>query len=226
MGIFSHIYLVIPKIVLAFNLGMPNNESIAPNTARHTAWHAATDWDREIGMASKKKEAAQAPTDAIKVYKGFNADWTCRDYQFKVGETYVHSGAAKLCESGFHACEYPLDIFNYYPPTGQMAECELSGLDENREGDSKRAGKSITIKASISIPLLIAAAIEFTTSRCDPAAAKHTDEDQSASSATGDQSASSATGDQSASSATGNCCAAPTHSCRVHHHAGSHQLSS
>jgi hypothetical protein len=154
-------------------------------------------------MASKKKEAAQAPTDAIKVYKGFNADWTCRDYQFKVGETYTHVGTAKLCESGFHACEYPLDIFNYYPPTGQIAECELSGLDEKREGDSKRAGKSITIKASISIPLLIAAAIEFTTSRCDPATAKHTDEDQSASSATGDQSASSATGDQSASSATG-----------------------
>jgi cytoskeletal protein CcmA (bactofilin family) len=62
MGIFSHIYLAIPKIVLAFNLGMPNNESIAPNTARHTAWHAATDWDREIGMANQKYELLQDDT--------------------------------------------------------------------------------------------------------------------------------------------------------------------
>ena len=55
-------------------------------------------------------------SDAIKVYKGFNADWTCNpegvSYQYKVGETYTHDGDVKLCNSGFHACEYPLDIFN------------------------------------------------------------------------------------------------------------------
>ena len=142
-------------------------------------------------------------TDAIKVYKCFNADWTCRDYQFKLGETFVHEGAAELCNSGFHACEYPLDIFNYYPPTGQIAECELSGLDAKLGDDSKRAGNKISVKFSLTIPMLITAAIEYTTSKCIPANAKHSDADRSASSATGDSSASSATGYSSASSATG-----------------------
>jgi len=135
-------------------------------------------------------------TDSIKVYKGFNSDWTCRNYQFKVGETYIHDGVAKLCNSGFHACEYPLDIFNFYPPTGQIAECELSGLDNKKESEcSNRAGNKISIKLPLTIPMLISAAIEYTTSRCNPSYEKHSDGHQSASSATGYRSASSATGD-------------------------------
>ena len=140
----------------------------------------------------------------VKAYKGFNADWTCRGFQFEVGKTYTHDGGVQLCSSGFHACEYPLDIFGYYPPTGQMAEVTLTGVTSpEKTGDSKRAGKSITIKAALTIPLLVAAAIEYTVKRCDPVKAQHSTGDQSASSATGDRSASSATGDQSAASATG-----------------------
>ncbi|MGE5522608.1 MAG: hypothetical protein ACM3SS_02760, partial [Rhodospirillaceae bacterium] len=146
---------------------------------------------------SKKK-------DTLLAYKGFNADWTCRGFQYEVGKTYTHDGDAELCRSGFHACEYPLDIFYYYPPTGQMATVELGGVvPAAPDGDTKRAGKSITIKASLTIPALVSAAIEYTTTRCDPVKAKHSTGYQSASSATGYQSASSATGYQSASSATG-----------------------
>ena len=142
-------------------------------------------------------------SDTIICYKGFDKDWKCRDYQFAVGETYIHDGEVKLCKSGFHACEYPLDIFNYYPPTGQMAICELSGLDEKDDNDSKRAGKTITIKASITIPMLISAAIEYTRSRCKKSDSRYSDGDRSASSATGDQSASSATGDNAIAAAFG-----------------------
>ncbi len=149
----------------------------------------------------------------IVAYKGFDADWKCRGFQYEVGKTYTHDGGVKLCPSpkdvaagfgGFHACEYPLDVFNYYPPTGQIAIVELGGIvPADPNGDSKRAGKSITIKALLTIPALISAAIEYTTSRCNPVKAKHSTGDRSASSATGYSSASSATGDNSASSATG-----------------------
>jgi len=69
----------------------------------------------------------------VKAYKAFNHDWTCRGFQFKVGETYQHPGNVKLCHAGFHACEAPLDILGYYPPTAQFAEVELGGKLEEAQ---------------------------------------------------------------------------------------------
>lgn len=51
----------------------------------------------------------------MKAYKGFNNDLTCRGFQYKEGETY-HAEKAELCKEGFHACENPLDCFEYYKP--------------------------------------------------------------------------------------------------------------
>lgn len=51
----------------------------------------------------------------MKAYKGFNADMTCRDFQYKEGETYTEDNA-ELCSKGFHACEDPVDCFAYYDP--------------------------------------------------------------------------------------------------------------
>ena len=51
----------------------------------------------------------------MKAYKGFDKDMKCRGFQFKEGETYEEP-EAKLCEKGFHACEAPLGVMEYYPP--------------------------------------------------------------------------------------------------------------
>lgn len=47
-------------------------------------------------------------SEAIKSYKGFNKDMTCRGFQYEEGKEYEESNAL-VCENGFHACEYPLD---------------------------------------------------------------------------------------------------------------------
>ncbi|MDE3023198.1 MAG: hypothetical protein KGI54_15340 [Pseudomonadota bacterium] len=142
--------------------------------------------------------------EVITSYKGFDINWKCHDFQFALGETYLHEGKVEACMSGFHACEYPLDVFNYYGPAcSKFAIVEQSGDLARHNGDSKVASRKISVKSEINIPGIIKAAVEFVTSRCNPANSEHATGDRSASSATGDRSASSATGDRSASSATG-----------------------
>ena len=137
-------------------------------------------------------------------YKGFDKDWKCRDYQFEIGKTFEHDGPVEACAGGFHACEYPMDVFNYYAPgSSKFAVVEQRGNLSRHSDDTKVASRSIHIKAEISIPALITAAFEFVKSHCEPATSEHATGDSSASSATGYSSASSATGDSSASSATG-----------------------
>ena len=141
--------------------------------------------------------------EILKTYKGFNKDMTCRGFQFEEGKEYKEE-KAETCKSGFHACEYPLDVFNYYPPNESVFhEVEQSGDISRDSENSKVASTKIKIGASINIAGLVKAAIEYTTKRVKKE--NGSDEDYGASSATGYCGASSATGDYGASSATGYC---------------------
>ncbi|QII84194.1 hypothetical protein G3T20_05440 [Bordetella hinzii] len=135
-------------------------------------------------MAKQKKE------QVLVTYKGFRNDLTCRDFQYEIGKTYEAEGKIEACGNGFHACEYPLDIFGYYAPAGsRFALVEQSGdLSREAGGDTKVASRKITIKAELTIAGLVKAAIEYTTSRAKPI------DPNSPASATGRYSAASATG--------------------------------
>lgn len=63
----------------------------------------------------------------MRAFKGFNKDLTCRGYQYEEGKEF-HTERAECCDTGFHACEYPLDCFGYYDPAHSVFhEVELSG---------------------------------------------------------------------------------------------------
>ncbi len=142
--------------------------------------------------------------ETVITFKGFDQKLQCRGFQFEMGGTFEHEGEVEACATGFHACEYPLDCFGYYEPASSVyAVCEQSGDLSRHDADSKIASRKISLKAAITIPGLIKAAIEYTTERCTKNKADHVKGNRSASSATGYRSASSATGDRSASSATG-----------------------
>ena len=152
-------------------------------------------------MTTHKKDCAP-----ILAFKGFDKDWKCRGYQYTVGEVHEHDGKTEACESGFHACEYPPDIFSHYAPASSVfAIVEASGDLDRKGGDSKIASSKLTVKAEIDIAGLVKAAIEYTVSRTKPSKSKksNSDEEQGAASATGDYGAASATGDYGAASATG-----------------------
>jgi hypothetical protein len=140
---------------------------------------------------------------SITSYKGFNADMTCRGFQFAVGGTYTHEGKVDACASGFHACEYPLDVLRYYPPNASVfAEVVQDGDISRHLADSKIASSVLHVKASLSLSGLIKAAIDYTFSRSVPEGMSATGE-RGAASATSERGAASATGYQGAASATG-----------------------
>ena len=138
---------------------------------------------------------------SIKSYKGFKKDMTCKGFQYEEGKEY-EAEKAECCETGFHACEYPLDCFSYYSPNESVFhEVEQDGELDRGGGNTKVASTKIKIGASINIAGIVKAAIEYTTQRAKKE--NGSDEDYGASSATGYKGASSATGYKGASSATG-----------------------
>jgi hypothetical protein len=140
---------------------------------------------------------------SIKSYKGFNKDMTCKGFQYEEGKEY-ETEKAECCETGFHACEYPLDCFSYYSPNESVFhEVEQDGELDREGSDTKVASTKIKIGASINIARIVKASIQYTTQRAKKE--NSSDKDCGASSATGYKGASSATGDYGASSATGNC---------------------
>ena len=149
-------------------------------------------------MAEENKE--------IIAYKGFNQDWTCLGYQYEVGKTYEHIGDVKACNSGFHACEYPLDVLSHYSPAvSKFAVVKMSGEISKDSDDTKIASAKITIETEINLPEMVKKAVEWIKGKVDWDAAKISNTgNQSAATNTGDCSAATNTGYQSAATNTGN----------------------
>ena len=96
----------------------------------------------------------------MKCYKGFDKDLKCRDFQYEIGKEYEEE-RAEICDTGFHACENPLDVFGYYAPAdSRYCEVELDANDQ-KSNDSKRVGNKISIKAEIGIAGIIKAGLEY-----------------------------------------------------------------
>ena len=103
----------------------------------------------------------------MKAYKGFTKEMTCYGgFQYEEGKSY-HEDNAKLCDHGFHACEYPLDCFTYFPPAKSVfCEVELDGITGEREGDTKICGTDIKIGAKMNITGLIKASFDYVKAHC------------------------------------------------------------
>ena len=149
------------------------------------------------------------------VYKGTDKDMKCRGFQFDLGKEYVEE-EAKLCNKGFHGCEYPLDVFAHYAPAdSRFFVADLDGVTDEEKGDSKRAGTKIKLRAEIGIAGIVKAAVEYIKERAessdnqtgDCSAATNTG-NRSAATNTGDCSAATNTGNRSAATNTGYCSAA------------------
>jgi len=102
----------------------------------------------------------------IKAYKAFDKDLSCRGFKYEVGKEYEETGYIKVCEKGFHACPYPLDVFGYYPPArARFCEVEQSGKIDDSESN-KVCSSKIRIGAELDIRGIVKAAVSYVKERC------------------------------------------------------------
>ena len=102
--------------------------------------------------------------NVIKSYKGFDKDFKCKDFQYEVGKEYEIEGEIKCCERGFHACESPMEVFDYYDMfNSRFAEVEQSGqIDKEDDNTSTKICSSrIKIKAELNLADIINIGIEW-----------------------------------------------------------------
>ena len=139
----------------------------------------------------------------MKAYKGFNKDMTCRDYQYEEGKAY-ETDRAELCRAGFHACEAPLEVFQYYKPgASRYHVVDLDGVSDERDGgSSKVVAKKITIGAEIGIPGLVKAHIEWTRNNAEKEGAA-TSGYRSSAATSGEESSAATSGDWSSAATSG-----------------------
>ena len=152
-------------------------------------------------------------------FKGFDKDLSCRGFQYEVGKTYDLKGEVECCKRGFHFCENPLEVFDYYQPCmSRFCQVEGGGSVDKSEDDSKVATSHIHISSEIGLNGLIDAGLKYILNKVDCYGGKTTNTgnysaatntgNRSAATNTGYYSASTNTGDRSASTNTGNYSAA------------------
>ena len=86
--------------------------------------------------------------NAIKAYKAFNSDLTCKDFQYEVGKEYHHKGKLELCEAGFHACARLADCFLFYTFSEvetRVAEVLVWGKVAYEDADVKLCASNIKV---------------------------------------------------------------------------------
>ena len=110
-------------------------------------------------------------------FKAYNKGMVCRGFQYKVGKTY-ECETAKICNSGFHFCQNPLDVLNYYNLCeSDFSEAKSLGKTQKHDTNSKVCTTKIKIGAKLSLPAFIKASIDFlltkTTDNKTKAASRH-----------------------------------------------------
>ena len=148
--------------------------------------------------------------NSIRGFKGFDKDLKCRGFQYEVGKTYDLKGEVECCKRGFHFCENPLEVFDYYQPCmSRFCQVEGGGSVDKSEDDSKVATSHIHISSEIGLNGLIDEGVKYILNKADCYGGKTTNTgNYSAATNTGNRSAATNTGDCSAATNTGDCSAA------------------
>ena len=101
-------------------------------------------------------------------FKGFDKSLSCRGFKYEVGKTYDLKGKVECCKRGFHFCEYPLEVFDYYPPcASRFCQVEGGGSVDASKVDSKVATSHIHVLSEIDLNGLIDEGVKYILNKAD-----------------------------------------------------------
>ena len=86
----------------------------------------------------------------VRGYKVFNPDWTCRGFQYKVGENYELNETPIACERGYHFCKRLIDCYDYYTFSPENKVAEVTAYGEIDTKENKQCTNKIRIEREIS----------------------------------------------------------------------------
>ena len=140
----------------------------------------------------------------MKGYKGFDKNWKCRDMQYEVGKTYEEA-EARLCNKGLHFCENPFDVFSYYSPENQSryAVVEAENVTDEKDSDTKRVAKKLTIKTELNLIGIVKAGMEYIKEHINVEKIKEKAFDESTAATSGDESTAATSGYRSTAATSG-----------------------
>ena len=141
----------------------------------------------------------------MKGYKGFDKNWKCRDMQYEVGKTYEEA-EARLCNKGLHFCENPFDVFSYYSPENQSryAVVEAENVTDEKDSDTKRVAKKLTIKTELNLIGIVKAGMEYIKEHINVEKIKEKAFDESTAATSGNESTAATSGYRSTAATSGN----------------------
>ena len=134
--------------------------------------------------------------ETIKGYKGFDKGLKCRDFQYKENTTFTTKEKPELCESGFHFCENPLDVLDYYNLCDSEFT-EVEAIGKTKSDNQKTVTNKIKIGLKIDLKSFIKASIDFIWEKCKVS------EGENVQAASGNSSQLAASGDSSQLAASG-----------------------
>ncbi|MCW4101473.1 DUF7666 domain-containing protein [Segatella copri] len=113
----------------------------------------------------------------ITSYKAFDKNMQCRGFQYEVGKEYEMDGEIKCCERGFHACESPMEVWEYYDMlTSRFAKVEQSGKIDKEVNSTKVCSSKIKISAELKLADIIKLGVEWIKDVTSPSKVKATGE--------------------------------------------------
>ena len=140
---------------------------IRPNLAEYFCTfakfnHPAKDMrvGRIIRIGRIKKCKKENMEEKVIAYKGFNKDLTCRGFQYEVGKEYTEEEVS-ICNRGFHACENPFDVLNFYGDVLNNRFCEVEQSGQIIKDNNKQASSKIKVVAEIGFAGLFKAGVEW-----------------------------------------------------------------